>query len=50
MAKKEISYSEVDSKLSDLAAILSGTDEEAVKVLERVVPTYTLTRNIACAH
>ncbi len=47
---KEVSYSEVDSKLSELEAILSGTDEEAVEVLERVVPTYTLTRNVACAN
>ena len=41
----EISYDEVAKKLSELEAAISGTDEEAIAVLESAVPTYHHTVN-----
>lgn len=41
----EISYDEVAKKLTELEAAISGTDEEAIAVLESAVPTYHHTVN-----
>ncbi len=41
----EISYDEVAKKLNELEAAISGTDEEAIAVLESAVPTYHHTVN-----
>ncbi|NPD31118.1 polysaccharide biosynthesis protein [Eggerthellaceae bacterium zg-1084] len=46
---REVSYAEVDGKLSRLEAVLAGSDEEAIAVLQQAVPTYTYTANISCA-
>ncbi len=40
---KEISYNEVESKLEDLQVAVEADDETALHVLEKVVPTYTIT-------
>ena len=42
---KEVSYSEVESKLEALEDAVESDDETALHVLERVVPTYTITHN-----
>lgn len=42
---EEISYEEVENKLSELEKALSGTNEEAIAILEQAVPTYTHTPN-----
>ncbi len=42
---KSVGFEEVDSKLDSLSRVLSGSNDEAVKVLEEVVPTYTFTHN-----
>lgn len=42
---KEVGYSEVDCKLSELNEAMAGDDETALHVLEHVVPTYTITHN-----
>ena len=41
----EISYEHIESKLVDLEHAIEGTDEEAVRMLECVVPTYHHTPN-----
>ncbi len=40
-----ISYEHMDSKLVDLEGAIEGTDEEAIRMLEAVVPTYHHTPN-----
>ena len=42
---KEVGYSEVDRKLTELKDAMEGSDEAALHVLEHVVPTYTITHN-----
>lgn len=42
---QEISYEAVAAKLDELWAVLGGSDEEAIRVLESAVPTYRFTRN-----
>lgn len=42
---QEISYEEVARKLDELQAALTGTDEEAVRILAEAVPTYSNTTN-----
>ncbi len=42
---KSVGFEEVEEKLGRLRAIIDGTDEEALAVLEEVVPTYTVTKN-----
>ena len=42
---KEVSFEEVESKLEALKACLTGTNENAIKVLGQAVPTYTYTPN-----
>ena len=42
---QEISYDAVATKIDELGAALSGTDEEAVRILEEAVPTYHHTTN-----
>lgn len=42
---QEISHRDVEAKLADLQHCLSGTDEEAIDMLESVVPTYRHTTN-----
>lgn len=42
---KEVSYSEVESKIEALAGAVESDDETALHVLEQVVPTYTVTHN-----
>lgn len=42
---KDIGFSEVESKLNDLRAAMMADDDTAKKVLEKVVPTYTITPN-----
>ena len=41
----EFSYSEMSSKLDELGDVLNKTDEEAIKILEHAVCTYTHTSN-----
>lgn len=43
---QEISYQQVESKLDDLESVIDGTDAQAIKMLEEVVPTYTHTTNV----
>lgn len=45
-AGKEISYTEVESKLEALARAVQIDNETALHVLEEVVPTYTITHNV----
>ena len=42
---QEISYDQVASKLDELQHALQSTDEEAIRMLEQVVPTYHYTSN-----
>jgi FlaA1/EpsC-like NDP-sugar epimerase len=42
---KDIGFSEVEAKLNDLRAAMQTDDDTAKKVLEKVVPTYTITPN-----
>lgn len=42
---KSVGFDEVEAKLGRLRAIIDGSDEEALAVLEEVVPTYTVTKN-----
>lgn len=42
---QEISYDQVAAKLDELGNALSATDEEAIRMLEQVVPTYHYTSN-----
>ncbi len=42
---REVSYSEVETKLEALQEAVASDDETALHVLERVVPTYTITHN-----
>lgn len=42
---QEISYEQVESKLDDLEGAIDGTDEQAIRMLEEVVPTYKHTTN-----
>ena len=42
---QEIGYDEVALKLKELESALSGSDGEAVRVLEDAVPTYHFTRH-----
>lgn len=42
---KEVSFEEVESKLEALKECLTGTNENAIKVLGQAVPTYTYTPN-----
>lgn len=42
---QEISYEHIEAKLVDLENALNGTDEEAIRMLECVVPTYHHTPN-----
>ena len=41
----EISYEHLESKIADLEHAIEGTDDEAVRMLECVVPTYHHTPN-----
>lgn len=42
---QEISYDEVAEKLEELRRVLTGSDEEAITVLEQAIPSYTYTDN-----
>ncbi len=42
---QEISYENLEAKLSELEDAIEGTDEEAIRMLESVVPTYHHTPN-----
>ena len=42
---KSVGFEEVESKIAALNASLDATDEEALEVLSRAVPTYTVTKN-----
>lgn len=42
---KSVGFDEVEAKLGRLRAIIDSSDEEALAVLEEVVPTYTVTKN-----
>lgn len=44
-AGKSVGFGEVEEKLARLNGVLDGSDEEALRVLEQVVPTYTVTKN-----
>ena len=44
-AGKSVGFEEVEEKLAKLNGVLDGSDEEALRVLEQVVPTYTVTKN-----
>ncbi len=44
-AGEEVGYEEVERKLAELEKALEGTNEEAIAILERAVPTYTYTPN-----
>ena len=44
-AGKSVGFGEVEDKLAKLSEALDQTDEEALRVLEQVVPTYTVTKN-----
>ena len=41
----EISYANIEEKLDCLESILDATDEQAIEMLESVVPTYRHTPN-----
>ena len=40
---QDISYEEVAKKLEELESAISKSDDEAVRILEEAVPTYTHT-------
>jgi len=42
---KSVGFEEVEAKIASLHASLDATDEEALVVLSRAVPTYTVTKN-----
>ncbi len=42
---KSVGFEEVETKIASLHASLDATDEEALEVLSRAVPTYTVTKN-----
>lgn len=42
---KEVSFEEVESKIEALERAMSASDQEALMVLEKAVPTYTITKN-----
>ena len=42
---REISYENIESKLSDLERVIEQTDEQAIRMLEETVPTYHYTPN-----
>jgi len=42
---KSVGFEEVEAKLAQLHEAISGSDEAALEVLSRTVPTYTVTKN-----
>lgn len=42
---REVSFENIESKLSELRGALGGTDEQAIRMLEEAVPTYHHTPN-----
>ena len=44
-AGKSVGFSEVESKLAALHEVMNSDDDAALKTLEQVVPTYTITKN-----
>ena len=42
---QEISYDEIAAKLDEIEQVIHKTDEEAIRILEDAVPTYTHTTN-----
>jgi len=42
---REVSYENIESKLTELRGALQGTDEQAIRMLEEAVPTYRHTPN-----